>query len=116
MAEGADSKSGLSMLRLLLFLLLGLSVKALQTHILSAAGSALPKSLSRATLESSLAPIPHPDLSNVDPAIKKQIEAAQSDLRSSLETPKTVPGQLAQLYGNLGKLYHAYDFPDAAVA
>jgi tetratricopeptide (TPR) repeat protein len=52
----------------------------------------------------------------VDPAIKEQIEAAQSDLSSSLEKSETAAGHLAQRYGNLGKLYHAYDFPDAAVA
>src|SRR5437879_259519 len=68
------------------------------------------------TLHSTLAPIPHPDLSKVDPAIKEQIEAAQSDLSSSLEKSETAAGHLAQRYGNLGKLYHAYDFPDAAVA
>jgi tetratricopeptide (TPR) repeat protein len=61
-------------------------------------------------------PVSHPDLSKLDPAIKQQIEAARSSLSSSLQQHDDASGHLADLYGNLGKLYHVYDFPDAAVA
>ena len=102
MATRADSNSKLRVLALLLALRNSMPLEAGQSHSQSTPRSEVPEVQTVAISESGLAPIPHPDLSKADAAIKEQIEAAQSALNSSLERHETASGQLAQLYGDLG--------------
>lgn len=61
-------------------------------------------------------PVPHPDLSRLEAPIQQQIRSAQSELNALIENKMSASDQLALTYGDLGKLYQAYDFPDAALA
>jgi tetratricopeptide (TPR) repeat protein len=65
---------------------------------------------------SDLVPVPYPDLSKTEAIVKEQIEAARSNLQSNLQNSRPAAAEMAQAYGKLGELYHAYDFPDAATA
>jgi len=63
-----------------------------------------------------LASVPHPELDRLETPIQQQIRSAQSELNALIENKLATPGQLAITYGELGKLYQAYDFLDAALA
>src|SRR5438132_1166145 len=116
MAKGADSKSNLHSAALLVFLCLSMPMNARQSPGQLPTRSEVPEVQSAAISRSGLTPVPHPNLSKADASIKQRVEAARSVLNSSLERHETTSSRLAELYGNLGKLYHVYDFPDAAVA
>src|SRR5712692_5729829 len=61
-------------------------------------------------------PIPYPDLSKMDGAVQQQLQAAQSELISAIQRSGMTRVQLSEAYGQLGKLYEAYDLSEAAVA
>lgn len=63
-----------------------------------------------------LIPIPHPNLSAVDPSIKAQVEAAWLKLQTISRQRGANPEALAQAYGETGEVYQAYNFSDAAAA
>lgn len=62
-----------------------------------------------------LAPVPHPDLERLEPLVRRQIQSAQNELTALTKNKLAAAGQLAIAYGELGKLYQAYDFVDAAL-
>ena len=52
----------------------------------------------------------------MDGAVQQQLRAAQSELISTIQRPGINQLQLSEAYGQLGKLYEAYDLWDAAAA
>jgi tetratricopeptide (TPR) repeat protein len=62
-----------------------------------------------------LLPIPRPTPSS-DPAVKEQLESAWSEFEDVAENTDASRGDLANAYGRLGMVYHAYGFVDAAAA
>lgn len=63
--------------------------------------------------------IPSPDLAQLEPAVAKQIGEAQDLLAAAVTKAAEAPGnhpELADAYGDLGRLYQAYDLRDAATA
>jgi tetratricopeptide (TPR) repeat protein len=64
----------------------------------------------------SLPRIPLPDLSNVQPQLRQRLEAQQAALDGLLRVGTASKGDLAQAFGDLGRLCLAADFPAAAVA
>ena len=60
-------------------------------------------------------PIPHPDLAGIDDEARAQIAEARTRLGEA-ETAGTAETDLAIASGELGRLYQAYDFDDAAIA
>ncbi len=59
-----------------------------------------------------LEPIPNPDLTGLEPAVREQIEAAQEVFPQLLES--SAQQDKAESYGTLGQLYHSYQMIDAA--
>jgi tetratricopeptide (TPR) repeat protein len=61
-----------------------------------------------------LAAIPYPAPEGLDPAVAEQLQAAREYLESVLASPPESPGpasraELAEVYGELGRTYHAYE-------
>lgn len=56
-------------------------------------------------------PVPSPDLEGLEPEVAAQLR----DARALVDT-LTAPAELAEAYGELGRLYHAYDLVEAASA
>src|SRR6185369_2734534 len=52
-----------------------------------------------------------PDLSNLEESVREQITTAQASLAAAAKSP---PATLAEEYGKLGQLYHAYSLISAA--
>jgi len=61
-------------------------------------------------------PIPYPDLSRLDPTVKQPIEDALANFRAVSERAGVSKEDLAKAYGELGMVYHVYEFPEVAVA
>jgi hypothetical protein len=66
------------------------------------------------TLAPNLLPIPQPNLSALEGTVKDQIEAAWSDLQAVSQKSGVDHAELAEAYGQMGKVYHTYDFSDGA--
>ena len=62
-----------------------------------------------------LLPIPQPSPST-DPAVKQQVEDAWSDFEAVSQSKGVSREELATAYGQMGMVYHAYGFVDAAGA
>jgi tetratricopeptide (TPR) repeat protein len=60
-----------------------------------------------------LLPIPRPTPST-DPAVKQQVDDAWSEFQAVSAKQGAAPEELANAYGQLGMVYHAYGFIDAA--
>jgi len=60
--------------------------------------------------------VPQPDITGVEPPVREQIHAAQSALAATLAQADASRGRRADVYGNLGQIYQAYDFDSAALA
>jgi tetratricopeptide (TPR) repeat protein len=60
-----------------------------------------------------LQPVPHPSLSGLDPEVAAQLQDARS-LVDGLLSQEGQPQELADTYGELCRLYHAYGLLDAA--
>jgi tetratricopeptide (TPR) repeat protein len=60
--------------------------------------------------------IPQPNLTGVQDSVKEQIEAAWAELQAASQQSGSNQAQLAEAYGQMGRVYHAYDFSDAAAA
>ena len=56
----------------------------------------------------------HPDLSGLEPAVAEQIGAIRGALDEELARPAADPKQVAAAYGDLGQVYLAYGWNDAA--
>ena len=62
-----------------------------------------------------LVPSPHPALDVVDADAREQLEEARSRV-DGLETANAAPDARSEALGELGRLYHGYDFDAAARA
>ena len=60
--------------------------------------------------------VPSPDLSGMEEAVAAQLQEMRDLLFSRLEGSELSFEQLASTYGDLGRLYHAYELIDAAEA
>ena len=63
-----------------------------------------------------LTPIPHPDLNAVERLIREQLQAERSKLMAKVSAAEVPDSARAEAFGGLGRLYHAYDFTEAAGA
>lgn len=59
--------------------------------------------------------IPATELSDADPAVREQVEAARARLSRALEE-RAPAAELAAAWGELARLYHAYELDEAAAA
>ena len=80
---------------------------ALAVCALLALGLASPPSFGRPTL-------PEPDLSNLAPADREQVERQRALLDEFLSAPDTADATLAAAFGELGQIYFLYDLADVA--
>lgn len=55
--------------------------------------------------------VPQPDLGRVEEAVRRQLEAKADEVAALADA---TPGERAEAWGELGRLYHAYDFLSAA--
>ena len=60
--------------------------------------------------------VPLPLLGSVEESVAEQIRSAQASVADLFAQPKASDPDLSQAYGNLGRLYHAYEFNDSAEA
>jgi tetratricopeptide (TPR) repeat protein len=63
-----------------------------------------------------LAPIPFPDLGQLEATVGRQLGAVQEALRADLAGEGATDADRATAFGDLGRLYHAYSFDEAAEA
>ena len=63
-----------------------------------------------------LQPIPLPELEQAEPAVRLALEKARSELDARTAAGDTPSAELAQVYGETGKLYHAHLMLDPARA
>jgi len=61
-------------------------------------------------------PIPHPDLSNAAPEVREHIEAEKTLWSEAIHAMDLTPSSEAIAYGKLARVYHAYEYDDAAEA
>ena len=101
----SDSTAPLNAFRAPTLLLVGLSVLAAPV----AGGS-----LSLQASSGPLLPVPHPDLSRLEPAAQQRIRDTRAELESMAKTGEVGSQELSQAYGQMGKLYHVQDFLGAA--
>ena len=66
--------------------------------------------------QTGLVEIPNPDVTKVDAPVQKQIQDAESQLRSALAAHNVPDRNTAAFFGKLGQIYQAYGFDDAALA
>jgi tetratricopeptide (TPR) repeat protein len=78
----------------------------------AAQGAAAPAAIG----ELNLLEAPQPDIAGVDPVVQEQIHAAQSGLAAALAQADASRVRRAKAFGNLGEIYQAYGFEDAALA
>ena len=68
-------------------------------------------------MRESLLEVPQPEQSIADPGVRDRIGRARAEVGAMLQASRAVEDtELADLYGRLGSLYHAYDFHEAAEA
>ncbi|MGO9324733.1 MAG: tetratricopeptide repeat protein [Terracidiphilus sp.] len=60
--------------------------------------------------------VPQPDLTGVDAPVKDQIRASQAALAAARSQSDAPRARLTAAFGNLGQIYQAYGFDDAALA
>lgn len=58
--------------------------------------------------------LPSPDLSGVEEAVRKQLEATHLETVAILDRRDATPSEVAAALGDLGRLYHSYDLLGAA--
>ena len=58
----------------------------------------------------------HPNLGNLEKVVREQLVTARAQLDEVAEKPGVTHAELGETYGAMGKLYQAYDMPDAAIA
>lgn len=72
------------------------------------------ESLSLPVSSGPLLPVPHPDLSRLEPAAQHRIRDTRAELESMAKAGEVSRDELSQAYGQIGKLYHVQDFLGAA--
>lgn len=103
----SDSTKLLNRFRTGALLLIGLGVLTF-----AVAGESAPVSRTNDSTQ----PVPHPDLSRLEPAAQKRIRDTRAGLEAMAKAGKASPKELSQAYGEMGKLYHVQDFLGAAEA
>ena len=63
-----------------------------------------------------LVAIPHPELAGLDQVVVDQLRTGQRNVEDIADNPEATDKMKALVFGNLGHLYHTYDFLDAAAA
>jgi tetratricopeptide (TPR) repeat protein len=63
-----------------------------------------------------LRPVPIPGLDDLEPAVSEQIRDARKSFETLVESRGVSSGRLADAYGSLGRVFHAYEFFDSAEA
>ena len=63
-----------------------------------------------------LTAIPHPELNSIERLIREQLQAGRSELEAKVSAAAVSDSARAEAFGGLGRLYHAYDFTEAAQA
>jgi tetratricopeptide (TPR) repeat protein len=63
-----------------------------------------------------LEPVPFPPASALEPAVAAQLAAAESSVSKLLAAPGTSRPDLAEAFGEMGQLLHAYELWDSAAA
>jgi tetratricopeptide (TPR) repeat protein len=58
--------------------------------------------------------VPFPSLTALEPAVARQIRAAETDLAAALKSPLAADAALSEAFGEIGQLFHAYELWDAA--
>ena len=61
-----------------------------------------------------LTPVPHPDLDGVERLIREQLQAERAKLTAKVSAAGVPDSARAEAFAGLGRLYHAYDFTEAA--
>jgi tetratricopeptide (TPR) repeat protein len=61
-------------------------------------------------------PVRAPDLDHLESAVAAQLRETQNLLQEILEDSESGPDSISEAYGQLGRLYHAYDFTEPAEA
>lgn len=79
----------------------------------SAQARPMPTASTTSTPGPTLEPVPKPNLSTLEDAVREQIEATQAELEAVSRQPGVSRETLAKAYGQMGKVYHAYNFFDA---
>jgi len=104
-------------------LLLGLSLPSFRVpsmnpyvFALAAESKAPPETAAAGSLAQVVKSIPQPNLGAVQKSVREQIEAAWAELQAATQRSGSDQRQSADAYGQMGKVYHAYDFSDAAEA
>lgn len=69
---------------------------------------ALLLSLPLAAQPADFTPVRHPDLAPLEKAVAEQIAAQQELLKALLADPAAKPAELADAFGDLGRVYHVY--------
>jgi tetratricopeptide (TPR) repeat protein len=75
-----------------------------------------PAALELAPAREGLRSVPLPRLDGLEPAVSEQIRAQQRAFEELSRSGRPAGGKLAGAYGDLGRLYHAYEFFDSAEA
>jgi tetratricopeptide (TPR) repeat protein len=63
-----------------------------------------------------LVPVPLPDLDSLESSVAQQIREIQQSVGNLVAKPNLGRSELADAYGSLGQIYHAYEIFDAAEA
>jgi len=71
--------------------------------------------LAAAAQQAPLEPLPYPALGDHDERVREQMQAVRSRLDELLARPETPPTELAEAFGDVGRLYHLYDLDHLAV-
>ena len=70
----------------------------------------------QAAASEDLISVPHPDLNAAERLIREQLQAERSKLTAIVKAAEVPDSARADAFGRLGRLYHAYDFIEAARA
>jgi len=73
-------------------------------------------SVELAPARSGLRAVPFPSLDDLEPAVSDQLRQEKRSFETLLEGGNVSSGKLADAYGSLGRLFHAYEFFDSAEA
>ena len=73
-------------------------------------------SVELAPARSGLRAVPFPPLDDLEPAVSDQLRQEKRSFETLLEGRNVSSGKLADAYGSLGRLFHAYEFFDSAEA
>ena len=95
-------------------LVAGLAAVALGLALL--AGCSRPGGGPSSAAKESLQPVWLPDLSRMSEPVQQQVREAYASLMRKIENPGSTTAELADAYGEMGKLFMAADHYDAAEA